>query len=78
MANEKERISDKEVKCDYCPSVLGYLYTVETEIAYQVVATCHRCRSTKVPEQKVYSFVKWLWPKDAATMKQEMQEAKKK
>jgi hypothetical protein len=74
---EKDKISDKEVQCDYCPSKLGFLYTVETTEALQIVATCHRCRSTKVPEHKVYGFMRWLWPKDASVLRQELLEAKK-
>ena len=77
MANEKERLSDKEVQCDYCPSKLGYIYSVETEDSYKAVAVCHQCKSTKVPEKRLHKFLRWQWPKDAATLKQEMQEAKK-
>lgn len=74
---EKERLSDKEIQCDFCPSKSAQGYTVETEDAFKVIAVCHPCKAKKIVE-KVHGFMKWLWPKDAATLRSEIQEAKKK
>ena len=68
----EEKYSEKVVNCDFCPNHEGYLYTVETEDALVVIACCAPCRRTRAPESRLHCFIKWLWPKDAATMRAEM------
>jgi hypothetical protein len=73
---DKERISEKEVQCDFCLSKTGYLYTIDANDTYQVIASCGVCKRDKVPENRVYGFKKWLWPKDSATLARELKDGK--
>jgi hypothetical protein len=72
----EEKYSEKTVKCDFCPNTQAYGYTVETEDALNVIACCAACKRTHVPESKLTSFKRWLWPKDAATMRAELKAKK--